>query len=491
MAVYKHGTYGQFADSVVTITNNAQTVPVYVGTAPVHLVRGYSSMGLVNAPVRLRDSTDARQKMGYIDDWSKFSLCEAFAAHFDNPMGNIGPIVVINVLDPAKHKKAEETTTQLNFTNGIATIQSDTIIIDTLVLAEKVEGEDFTIDYDYDTKTVILESIGDGVSGQVQATYSEVDTSALLANDVIGGKAANGSYTGVAAVAMVYQQLNLIPNLLLAPGWSENPLVYAAMVKAAQKINGHWDAMVYADIPVYDTDNIDTIDKAIDWKDENAYNAESSKVFWPMMESTNGQKFHLSTIGAWRTMLVDATHDGVPMESPSNKVVPASCQNFGNSARYGFDPEQGNELNANGITTVVFWGGNWVLWGPHTAAYKYGAEQDKRVVYDVNLRMMMYISNKFQLDHASLIDQPMTRALADTIKNREQEKLDALVSIGALIGDPVIDFVESSNGLSEIAEGNFVWSLQATQTPPFKSGTLRVAYSDAGFSSYYNESGEV
>lgn len=487
MEGYKHGTYGQFADSIVTATSNTDTVAVYVGAAPVNLVRGYASKGLINTPVRLRDITDAREKMGYIADWSTFSLCEAFAAHFDNQLGNIGPIVVINVLDPVKHKKSSQTTTQLTFTNGRATIQSDTIVLDTLVLADKVEDEDFTVDYDYDTKTVIIESIDDGVSGQVQATYDEIDPAALLATDIIGSKTENGAYTGLAAVALVYQQLNLIPNLIVAPGWSEQPTVYAAMIKAASKINGHWDAMVYADIPVHDSTAVDTIALAIKWKEDNGYTSEASKVFWPQMQCVNGNNYHLSTIGAWRTMLVDASHDGIPMETPSNKAVPARCQAFGSSTNLGFDQSEANTLNENGITTVVFWGGRWVLWGPHTAAYKYGDVKDKRVVFDNNIRMMMYISNSFQLEHAATIDQPMTRAVADTIRNREQEKLDALVSIGALIGTPTVEYRDSDNSTSEIMEGNFVWNMQATQTPPFKSGTLRVAYSDAGFEAYYGE----
>ena len=54
--------------------------------------------------------------------------------------------------------------------------------------------------------------------------------------------------------------------------------------------------------------------------------------------------------------------------------------------------------------------------------------------------MMMYVLNSFQEEHADEIDKPMTRSLADTIKAREQEKLDALVAVGALIGEPVVEF---------------------------------------------------
>ena len=41
MADYKHGTYGEFAASIGDAATQAGTIAVYVGLAPVNLVRGY------------------------------------------------------------------------------------------------------------------------------------------------------------------------------------------------------------------------------------------------------------------------------------------------------------------------------------------------------------------------------------------------------------------------------------------------------------------
>lgn len=82
------------------------------------------------------------------------------------------------------------------------------------------------------------------------------------------------------------------------------------------------------------------------------------------------------------------------------------------------------------------WGGEWVLWGDHTAAYTYGADVDPRAIFDVSMRMLMHITNDFQREWSPEIDEPMTRALKDRIINREQEKLDGYVSMGALL-DPL------------------------------------------------------
>lgn len=488
--VYKHGTYGEFAETVARPTTQSGTLAVYVGTAPVNLVRGYEAY--VNAPVYMADFNAAKRYMGYSDNWVSFTLCEAFKAHFDNLAGNVGPIVAINVLDPATHKKAEATTAQLTFVNKRATISSDTIILDTLALADKTEGTDYSVDYDFNQKQVIITDIGTTpISEAVQATYNEVDVSTIDEDDIIGGVTAGGVHTGLGCIALIYQKYNMIPNLIAAPGWSDNKDVYEAMITAGTKINGHWDAFVVADLPV--GDGTDTVDEIITWKNTNGYTNERTKVCWPMGVDSSGRVFHCSTLTVWAMLNTDESNNGIPMESPSNKDAFISAQYFGEeSTNQGFDQTRANDLNAAGITTIVYWGARWVVWGPHTAAYKFGAVTDPRVIFDNSLRMMMYISNSFQQEWATTIDEPMTRALSDTIKNREQEKADALVAVGALIGNPVVTFEESENSTAELVEGNFVWGFEGTPTPPFKSGTLQVAYTDEGFDTYFGEAeGEV
>lgn len=488
--VYKHGTYGEFAETVARPTTQSGTLAVYVGTAPVNLVRGYEAY--VNAPVYMADFNAAKRYMGYSDNWASFTLCEAFKAHFDNLAGNVGPIVAINVLDPATHKKAEATTAQLTFVNKRATISSDTIILDTLALADKTEGTDYSVDYDFNQKQVIITDIGTTpISEAVQATYNEVDVSTIDEDDIIGGVTAGGVHTGLGCIALIYQKYNMIPNLIAAPGWSDNKDVYEAMITAGTKINGHWDAFVVADLPV--GDGTDTVDEIITWKNTNGYTNERTKVCWPMGVDSSGRVFHCSTLTVWAMLNTDESNNGIPMESPSNKDAFITAQYFGpDSKNQGFDQTRANDLNAAGITTIVYWGARWVVWGPHTAAYKFGAVTDPRVIFDNSLRMMMYISNSFQQEWATTIDEPMTRALSDTIKNREQEKADALVAVGALIGNPVVTFEESENSTAELVEGNFVWGFEGTPTPPFKSGTLQVAYTDEGFDTYFGEAeGEV
>ena len=260
------------------------------------------------------------------------------------------------------------------------------------------------------------------------------------------------------------------------------------MVSTVQKLNGHWDGFVNADIPLEDSEGnaINTIEKAIQWKTDNGYTSEYSKAYWPKVKDGSGRVFHLSTVGQATMLRVDVSHDGVPFESPSNKEIMATKQYFGpDSKSNGFDQQTGNSLNEKGITTACFWGGQWVLWGPHTAAYIYNGSMDARAIFDVNLRMLMYITNSFQLDHGTEIDSPMTPQDKDTILNFEKQKLDTLSGVGALIGTPTVEFLETDNSTTDMMNGDFVWRFAVTNTPPFKSGTARVCYTDEGFAAFF------
>lgn len=485
---YLHGTYGEITDSKVTNATQADVVAAYIGTAPINLIRNYAERNLINMPIKVANMSDAQSKLGYSTNWKDFTLCEAFAAHFDNTVENVGPVYVVNVLDPATHKKTEKTSKELNFVNKRAEFESSDIILDTFAIADKVEGVDYSLAYNYAKGSVVVTLLTDADSEKIQCSFDTVDASAVEATDIIGQTTENGEYTGLHAMKLLYQYHNAVLNLLAAPGWSHSPEVYRAMVNIVQKLNGHWDGFVLADIPLEDAEGnaIDTIAKAIEWKETNGYNSERSKVCWPMVKDGHDRVFNLSTVAQSTMLRVDLGHDAVPFESPSNKEIMATAQFFGKTSKNrGFDQNTANNLNEKGITTACFWGGQWVLWGPHTAAFAYNGNTDARAIFDVNIRMLMHITNGFQLRHGTEIDGPMSQQEKDTILNEEREELDKLAGIGALIGTPEVDFVESANPESDMMNGDFVWDFSATPTPPFKSGKARVCYTDEGFAAFF------
>lgn len=481
---YKHGAYGEITKSKAVAAAQADTVLVYIGTAPVHLISGYSAAGIINTPVRLRNMNEAKSLFGYSDDWENFTLCEAFAEHFNNTVANSGPIYVINVLDPDTDKGEQVSLSSQDFTGGPVKISNGhEVIIDSVGVTGKVRDTNFSVKYDAEEDVVVITPITTLTASET-VTYYPIDTSGITASDIIGSVNADGSSTGLAAIKQLYTKYNAVTNLIAAPGWSEDPEVYTAMVAASQKINGHWEAFVIADIPTSST--VDTIAKAKAWQTTNGYTSERSKVCWPQKIDGSGKVYHLSTTCAATMLRVDLSHESVPMESPSNKEIMATGQYFGaGSDNTGYDQNEVNDLNEVGITSLCFWDGRWVLWGPHTAAYKYGTTMDPRAIFDVNFRMLEFITNGFQRRHGTEIDSPMTLGMKDSIINTENEELDRLVGLGAIIGDPSVEFLENANSTSDLMQGDFVFDIQFTNTPPFKSGTARVCYTDDGFAAYF------
>lgn len=490
--VYKHGAYAELGTSIAQNAVQAGTVAVYVGVAPVNLVQGYADSEVVNLPVKINNFTDAQKKIGYSEDWENFTLCEAVAAHFDNGLENIGPIYCINVLDPDIHKKAQATNTSITFTNNVAEFASDTVILDTVTIENYVKDTDFTVDYNFTTGKVIITSLKEELKGTATAAYFEVDLTQITAETIIGGVTANGEYTGLGALQLLYTRENQICNLLGCPKYSEIPEVYAKMISACSEINGHWQAFFTADIPVVDADGskVDTITKAKAWRTTNGYNSERSEIFWPQFQDVTTKRiFHGSVLAIVAYMKTDYEHDSVPFESCSNKEVPIGKQYFGaDSTNQGFDQITATaDLNAYGISTAVFWGGNWVLWGGNTAKYQYGKDIDLRAIDCHYIRMLFHCMNGFQRKQAINIDKPFNLQLKDSILNEEQEILDTYIAQGGLLTGSEILFLASDNSTADMINGDFVFQLPVSVTPRAKSLTGKVAYTDTGLISLVEE----
>ena len=227
---YLHGAYGEILDSKVNSAQQADAVAVYIGTAPVNLIRDYADKDLVNMPLKIQNMGEVQTKLGYSANWQDFTLCEVFAEHFDNTVGNVGPIYVVNVLDPAAHRDTEKTTKTLTFKNNRAEFESSDIILDTFAIADMAEGVDYSLSYNYAKAAVVVQLLKDSTAESISCTYNTVDASAVLPADIIGQQTEDGEYTGLSAAALIYTKFNAVLNTLTAPGWSHHPEVYRAMV---------------------------------------------------------------------------------------------------------------------------------------------------------------------------------------------------------------------------------------------------------------------
>ncbi|MGI5839286.1 MAG: phage tail sheath family protein [bacterium] len=470
--MYKHGAYANLLPTQDFIPPaGVGTLPVYFGVAPVHQLMDYA--GKVNKPILVRSFSEAVARAGYNDgNWTDFDLCEAVYAHFRNGIGPIGPIILVNVLNPDT-MKIEDQQAAVTLIGGQGYIENDKVILKTCAIADKVLGTDFSVEYTPDGSKVFLKDLTGTLVSPVTVSFDEVDLSAVTSAEVI-----NGIDTGL---PLVYPTHNLVPTILDAPVWSDIPSVDAALKAAAQQINGHWYAWVNSNLSRGASS--DTIDEAIDWKAANGYTGAGEAPAWPMAK--NGDRlFHLSTLATVTMQRVDFGNDNIPYETPSNKPVDITGICLEDGTELIFDQIEANRLNAAGIRTAIYWGGRWVLWGPHTGAFIDGGDLDARDKFDSSVRMMYHIMNTFQRRYGAEVDKPFNRARVDTILNDFQEWLDSLIARGAILAGTV-SFNETSNLTSDIAEGDFVFDVATTTTPPGKSITAKVQYTAAGLTALF------
>lgn len=455
MSDYKHGAYAaEGGQQDYTTPTNVGTIPVYVACAPVHQLA--DSHGAVRAPLLINSWQDAIRKIGYSELWADFGLCEAVYAHFRNNVRAIGPIVVINALDPDEHRATEETTKALTFVKRTAVIDDPYVILNTFEIEGKVSGTDYRAAYSDDGQQLVVKDLTGTMTAGASAAYFRVEPSTVADADIV--------QCVQEVIPLVYYASSQIPTILCAPGWSHKPAVFTALVNSQAQINGHWYAWINADI---ESSTVKTIDSALAAKDAYADSSAACALLWPMAKKGT-RKFHASVLNTVTMQWVDFDNGNVPYETPSNKRIDIDGLCLADGSVISFDQTQANELNAAGIDTVTYWEGTWRMWGPHTMLYSFGGSVASSDIFDCNVRMRHYVSNSFQRRYGDIVDKPMTRSRKDSILNDFQAWLDALIQSGALLAGSII-FNEADNPASDLVQGNFEFSTTFTNPVPGKS----------------------
>lgn len=492
---YLHGAYGEQQANGVRVTQGSQSAMVLVGTAPVHtLLPDGDGNWNVNKPILVNDMADARRYFGYSDAWDKYTLCEAMHVFFE--LNGVGPLVLINVLDPKTHKAIAATTVTKTPANGRMTIaNAGDIILNSIKVsttgetpAEKVKGTDYDAVYNVEKKTITIFELVPGALGTAALSieYYAAKPEDVTASVVIGSTDNLGTNTGLYAIKNVYALCGVVPAYLMAPGWSEIPAVHGAMAQVSQKINGHWDAWMFTDMPISDNGAVIGLDAAKAWKDANGYNKFNETVSFPMIAGTDGKYYHLSVIRAANHLSLLAENDGIPYHTASNTAagIIANLWLGAAAANKVYDDEIINEnLCKNGICSAAFVGGRWVLWGAHAASYDQD-EGDNINVSETNYMMLFYLSNDFQARRPRDIDKPMTANDIQSIVAEEQARLDALIKINALTyGEAILNADEIAK--SDMYYGDFMFTFNVTTTPIAKSLKVLVNWVDDGYATYF------
>ena len=143
-----------------------------------------------------------------------------------------------------------------------------------------------------------------------------------------------------------------------------------------------------------------------------------------------------------------------------------------------------NAMSADGVDCIRSRYGSYITWGDHSSKFYNDSVEDERDRFENQMRMLQYICNWFVLTYGGIIDDGMTLQLRNDIILAVQTKLNTLVGIGALIGQPSCTFESEDNSKDEIAQGHFVFNIRVTGTIPVKYLVAKVRYTDQGLSVY-------
>lgn len=441
--------------SVSTPATVASGIHFVVGTAPVHTVDGK-----VNEVVLLNTYEEAAQLIGYSDDWKKYSLCEEVYTAFS--LYGIAPIVVVNVLDPKKHKKSVDGE-ELTVADNQITLPYETIE-SSIKITGKTAGEDYGVLYS-DGKCIV-EFLED-TTGTVTVSHDEVDPSLVTKKEIIGGyDVSTHKSTGFELIENVFPKYTLAPDLLLCPNWSHDSEVAAIMSAKAENINGVFDADAILDI--------DTTEKGVtyytdapEFKKKKNFTKANELVCFPRLR-LGETDFNYSTQLAALISQVDNTGEyggGTPCESASNKPLQADSMVLANGEEVLLDVQKANYLNDNGIITALNFYNGFASWGNYTAAFP-SSSDPVDYFYSIS-RMFKWVAKTVVLTYWSSIDGKMKRRLIDTILQGVNDWLNGLTSEEKILGGRV-EFREDENTETALMAGKARFHVYLTPPSPMQ-----------------------
>lgn len=449
---YKHGVgASEVPTSVISPVEATAGLQVVFGTAPINLA---VSTEYVNKPLLAYSYTEAVRALGYSDDWKNYTLCEVMDSNFS--LYGVAPIVFINVLDPETHK-TEVANQPIEILSKKAIITDKGVLLDTLkVKLTDASENDLVKNTDYiatfgDNGEVIISIITTGNipvnQTTLSVTYTKIDPDKVTETDIIGGVDINtGDLTGLELINSVFPKFGLVPGQILAPGFSQNPVVEAVMKAKADNINTYFKAHAITDV---DTTVADTYTKVSEWKNQNNYTAPNEFVCWPKV-ALGDKVYHMSTQLAGRIALTDANNDDIPHVSPSNKDFQMNKAVLDDGKEVALGPDQAAYLNGQGIVTALNFIGGWKAWGNRTGAYP--AVTDVKDSFIPVRRMHNWVANTIILTTWQKVDGPINRRLIETILDSLNIWLNGLTAQGALVGGRV-EFRKEENPNTDLLNG--------------------------------------
>lgn len=477
MSNFYHGVKAsQVATSISTPVIAKSGIHFIVGTSPIHTINGKT-----NEIVIANNYAEAVKQLGFNDDFEKYTICEEIYTAFK--LYNVSPVIFVNVLDPNKHF-TETAPEDYTLKSGIVKLPFETLkdslkvkgYTDNVLNSDAYEiGVDFDVLYTEDSlKLEILE--GGKITDEnaiLNIGFNKIDVSKVTSGDIIGGYDINTrKNTGLELINYVYPKFNLIPDIIIAPKWSQNSEVAAVMAGKAENINGIFRGKAIIDV---DTKEVKTYSETIEWKKKNNITQPSQILVFPKVKL--GEKiFNYSTHLAGLITKTDNDANlgnNSPCESASNKTLQIDGTVLSDGEELILDLEQANYLNANGIVTVNNFSGSFVSWGNYTACYPSNTDV-KDYFYCVS-RMFDWIGNTIILSCWNKVDKKLSNALVESIVQSISIWFNGLKSAGIICGGR-IEYLKEENSAIDLLAGKLKFHIYIAPPVPAQEIEFLIEY---------------
>lgn len=432
---------------------------VVIGTAPVNLTD--NPYNKANEPFKVENYEQAVKYLGYSSDFKNYTLCQSISACFK--VFAVSPVIFINVLDPKRHKK-ENTEETYIVKDGQAVVNIEGILLDTLIVkngdTELIQDTDYVADFN-SSGFAVINLINNNSVTELKVQSTSIDPTSVTVEDIIGGYNSETGYeTGIQTVRKVYTKFNLVPNLLLAPGWSHIKEIGAAL-DAKSTINEVFTCENILDLDTIIATKYTDVEKL---KEENGYTSEHSIVCWPKLE-IDGEQYYFSALMGALISNLDAENGDIPSLSPSNKLLNVTGTVLEDGTEISLDVPLANTLNAIGVVTAVNDEG-YRTWGNNMACYP--ANVDPKDRWIVCRRSFSWWGNRFIQTYKRKVDDPLNFRLIETLVDSENIFGNSLVSQGKFAGARM-EYNVDDNPIESILDGHVIFKQYLAQYTPAES----------------------
>lgn len=312
----------------------------------------------------------------------------------------------------------------------------------------------------------------------VIVAFSYADPGKVQDSDIIGAVSGT-AYSGLQALLTTYGTMGFFPKLLIAPGYSQDAGVAAALLAMA----GTLRAMALIDAPANTSAAAAIANRAVAG---NAFDTSSTRAILCYPQETfydTGLVPTGVTLNGTTPVPLAADHTAI---GPYSQWVAGAMASKDLQKGYWWSPSNTlangilgpdvtlyaslldaasdvNNLNAAGIVTVFnAFGTGLRVWGNRSAAYPTVTTPDNFISVR---RTMDVIEESVELSMLQFIDQPISNALITAILASVNAFVRTLIQRGALVAGTA-SYNPAENPPAEIAAGHLVFDIDVMPPPP-------------------------